>query len=124
MIGPMVTIQRVKDAYMAGVLKHGLEARGRDGVVLIAGDGHVSRDYGVPWHLRRLVPGRRIAVVALLEVQDDATTPEPYGAHFGTRPPPVDYLWFTPRADNSDPCETYAEQLRRAKSRREKDKSK
>lgn len=124
MVDPMVRVQTVKDAYMADILI-GIEAKyGGIGAVLIAGNGHVRNDYGVPWHLTRAThgksPGKSIVTVGLIEVAADLTDPEDYAARFGGRLP-FDFLWFTPRVDNEDPCARFSKQLKKiGKGAREK----
>lgn len=49
MLEPMARAQVARDVIMAGVLR----AHAADGVVLLAGNGHVRRDIGVPHWLRR-----------------------------------------------------------------------
>ena len=120
MIDPMLTVQTVKDAAMAAPLVRGGQAAGRDGAVLIAGNGHVRDDLGVPWHLRRMAPGKAVATIGLLEVEEGVDDPSAYAAGFGGGTPPFTFLWFSPRVDNTDPCEKYAEQLRRMGKKRAK----
>ena len=71
--------------------------------MLIAGGGHVRRDRGVPTHLARHAPGTTVASVALLEVDPDAAAPADYAARFDGALP-FDYVWFTARGDDTDPC--------------------
>jgi len=97
----MVDIQWSRDARMAEALAR---AGGRDGAVLIAGAGHVRRDHGVPVHLARHAPGTTVASVALLEVEAKEAAPADYAARFDGALP-FDYVWFTPRVDDADPCE-------------------
>jgi uncharacterized iron-regulated protein len=106
MLEGMVAVQRARDAQMAERLA---SAEG-DGAVLIAGRGHVRKDRGVPASLAVLVPGARVASVAFVEVQPAATTPEAYEAA-------VDYVWFTPRVDDIDPCERFRAPLERLQKR-------
>jgi hypothetical protein len=61
--------------------------------------------------------GRSAVAVGLLEIIQDEVDPAAYVAAFHTDAMPFDFVWFTPRTDESDPCEVYAEQLRRAKQR-------
>ncbi|HEV8586781.1 MAG TPA: ChaN family lipoprotein [Methylomirabilota bacterium] len=96
----MVTAQRARDAQMAEQLAAGA----RDGAVLIAGASHVRTDRGVPRYLAGLAPDARVAAVAFLEVADGRTAPADYAARYGAARLPFDYVWFTPRADNIDPC--------------------
>jgi uncharacterized iron-regulated protein len=95
----MVDIQWARDARMAEALVRGQ----RDGVVLIAGAGHVRADRGVPFHLQRRAPGATIVSVAFLEVEATVDAPAGYAARFEGALP-FDYVWFTPRVDTDDPC--------------------
>jgi uncharacterized iron-regulated protein len=92
MIPAMVRAQRARDARMAQVM---LDARAATGAkpVLLAGNGHVRRDVGVPLHLRSEAPGSKIFSVGLLELG----TEDPAGA--------FDARWITARHDRPDPCE-------------------
>ncbi|MGH6914009.1 MAG: ChaN family lipoprotein, partial [Geminicoccales bacterium] len=99
----MMRVQRARDAMMADRLA---ATSGKAGGVLIAGNGHVRKDRGVPWYLARLRPDARSVSIGLLEVQDDVLEPPP--------DLPYDYVWFTPRIDDSgDPCETHDADLQR-----------
>jgi len=100
LLAGMVTAQRARDAEMAERLVAGQ----RDGGVLIAGAGHVRTDRGVPRALAMLAPDARVVSVAFVEVADGWTTPADYVARFGATTLPFDYVWFTARADNVDPC--------------------
>ena len=113
MIDPLVTVMRARDAAMARAMIEGARKAGGDGAVLITGGGHARTDHGVPWHLRRLAPDRAVLAVALVEVTADKTSPAAYAERFGTERIPFDYVWFTPRADDSDPCVKFADQFRR-----------
>ena len=105
-IAPMVRVQRVRDGLMA----EALAKPGSDGAVLIAGNGHVRRDRGAPWYLALLDPAPA-AIVSFLEVADGKTDAVAYGKTFDNRPP-FDYLWFTTRVDDTDPCERFRDQLK------------
>jgi len=115
MVEPMVTVLRSRDAFMASVLINGAGMAGADAAVLISGGGHVRTDHGVPWHLRRLVPSEDIVSLAFLEVREGEADPEAYAALFNSAELPFDYVWFTPRVDDADPCEKHAEELQRVK---------
>jgi uncharacterized iron-regulated protein len=99
----MVLAQRARDAQMARSL---VGADRGDGGVLIAGAGHVRRDHGVPAHLADLAPGAPVAAVAMMEVRAGADAPLLYARGSEGRLP-FDYVWFTPRTDDRDPCETF-----------------
>ena len=101
-IDGMFEAQRARDAMMADRLA---AVAGTAGAILIAGNEHVRTDRGVPWYLRQLRPDAHIASVGLLEVSDAMTTPP--------ADLPFDYVWFTPRVDDGDPCVVQKEQLQR-----------
>ena len=108
-VGAMIGVQRARDAQMAEAL---LTAPGNDGAVLIAGDGHVRNDYGVPAYVRRIDPGARAVSVAFVEVDAKRANAESYAERFGGRLP-FDYVWFTPAVDDEDPCEKFKKSLER-----------
>ncbi|MES1184310.1 MAG: ChaN family lipoprotein [Myxococcales bacterium] len=97
LLGPMALAQRARDAQMAQVL---ISAGGKDGAVLIAGGGHVRLDRGVPHQLARTAPGVSVASLVLREVRHGETNPKVYAAEEG----PFDFVWFTPRGSDADPC--------------------
>lgn len=116
MLDPMLSITLAKDAVMADRM---IEARGpqTDVAVLIAGGGHARMDWGVPMHLKRRIPNARIVTVGLAEVGKDLLDPAAHAErHDGVAP--FDFVWFTPRVDNDDPCEAYADQLRKMGEKR------
>ncbi len=99
----MMRVQRARDAMMADRLA---VASGRGGGILIAGNGHVRNDRGVPWYLARLRPDARSLSIGLLEVQDELDQPK--------TDLPYDYVWFTPRVDDAgEPCDVHDAELRR-----------
>ena len=112
MLDRMVDMQWARDARMAEALAR---AGSRDGAVLIAGSGHVRRDRGVPAHLARHAPGPNMASVAFLEVKVGATAPTAYAEDWDGRTLPFDYVWFTPRIDDVDPCEKFKKSLEKLK---------
>lgn len=110
-LDPMANVQLAKDAVMADALRRGIALDGRNAAILIAGGGHVRGDRGVPWHLRRMAPSRAAVTIGFTEVRPGETTAEAY-QRAGDGPRAFDFLWFTPRVDNNDPCAVFAEQLR------------
>jgi uncharacterized iron-regulated protein len=99
----MYQVQRARDAMMADRLT---AASGKAGGILVAGNGHVRNDRGVPWYLARLEPGARTLSIGLLEVRDDLRR-LPHAL-------PYDYVWFTPRVDDGgDACAAHAVDLQR-----------
>jgi uncharacterized iron-regulated protein len=113
-LGRMSDVQRSRDAEMARQM---VDTGLADGALLIAGAGHVRRDRAVPWHLARLAPGKRAATLAFVEVMRARDDPLTYGRDDRSGPPLFDYIWFTPRVDESDPCATNREQLERLRQR-------
>jgi uncharacterized iron-regulated protein len=109
MLDNMVAAQRARDAQIAERLAAALP----NGALLIAGNGHVRKDRGVPAFLALQAPGAPVASLAFLEVQRDEVEPQTYTGYFGRGPFPVDYVWFTPRLDDTDPCEQYRVPLER-----------
>lgn len=82
----MRAAQRARDAAMAQAL---LASGGRP-AVLVAGNGHVRSDYGVPRVLASLRPGLRQVSVAFVENAAAAD--------------PATYRWITPPVSREDPC--------------------
>lgn len=100
---PMSRVQRFRDATMADAL---LSAGPYKGAILIAGNGHVRRDRGVPYFLAaRGIPSESIISVAHIEVRTGEEDPPPYVPAAPDGSPAVDFVVFTPRADRPDPCE-------------------
>ncbi|HEY0859007.1 MAG TPA: ChaN family lipoprotein [Albitalea sp.] len=88
----MARAQAARDAVMADVLQR----HAAPGAVLLAGNGHVRRDIGVPRWLTR-VPPQRLLVVGYVEandVQEAAQADERYSARVQAPP-----------ATRDDPCE-------------------
>ncbi len=119
MLDPMLTVTLAKDAVMADRMVQARTPLRVNVAVLIAGAGHARADWGVPMHLARLAPDTRIVTVGLVEVEKDVTDPASYGERFGGWLA-FDFIWFTPRVDDTDPCEVFAEQLRQMREKRQK----
>lgn len=121
MTAMMIEAQRLRDATMATAVVGAVERSSRapgpsgfsatDGVVLVCGFGHARRDYGVPLYLRAMAPSRRSLSIALLEAVPGADSPADYVEAFHADKLPFDYLMFTPRVDDEDPCEKFRGQL-------------
>lgn len=91
----IVAAQRARDAIMA----HTLQAHAS--AVLIAGNGHVRRDFGVPHYLAQYPQGDDVRVVGFIEVDADQSVPTDYVSDGA---PEYDYVAFTPRTERPDPC--------------------
>jgi uncharacterized iron-regulated protein len=88
----MVLAQRGRDAAMALSMIGARSGRPSGCVLLLAGNGHVRRDYGVAQLLQGLQPGARVLSVGFVE---------PGGS---TSPGAFDLTWTTPAVDRVDPC--------------------
>ncbi|NDY90270.1 ChaN family lipoprotein [Ideonella livida] len=105
----MVAAQRARDAAMGQSLLAAWDAGARP-AVLVAGNGHVRTDWGVPVWLRAQRPGLRVLSVVMSEVgEGESNHPLP-----GTLPPQApgsegaaaDLLWLAPApAGREDPCQ-------------------
>lgn len=100
LLSPMALAQHARDAQMARVL---VQEGAGDGALLIAGSGHVRKDRGVPYYLNLLAPGATVLSVAVEEVDSARRDAHDYLAP-KLQPPALDYLWFTPRVSDEDPC--------------------
>ncbi len=100
----MALVQRARDGSMAHAMIEEKNNLG-GGAVLIAGDGHVRRDRGVPWYLRQLMPGVKTLSIGILEVEDGRNGASEYALLNEVSQPLYDIVIFTPKADLSDPCD-------------------
>ncbi|GAB4376791.1 MAG: ChaN family lipoprotein [Kiloniellaceae bacterium] len=96
-LAPMARVQRLWDAWMANSMRRAVAPEGgAEAAILIAGAGHVREDRAVPWFL----PGDSVTV-ALVEVTAGRARAADYPSF---DPRLFDYVWFTPRVDDKDPC--------------------
>jgi uncharacterized iron-regulated protein len=100
----MAAAQRARDAVMADALL----ARASAGAVLIAGNGHVRRDLGVPVHLAARAPQRGVLAIGIVEVVDGLARAEEYVVPAAGDAPQFDVAVFTPRTERPDPCAGFA----------------
>lgn len=113
----MLSAQRSRDALLADALiAHG---RSDDGAVLIAGAGHVRRDYAVPFYLRARVPAQRYLSLGFIEVRPGKEAIGDYADELKdlSGAPLFDYVWFTTRSETEDPCKKYEKGLKRLERR-------
>ena len=87
--------QRVTDIAMTHVVLDHHPA------VLVAGNGHVRKDYGVPQILSAVAPSLKVISVGFLERSSDSR--ELINSESGK----YDFLWLTDRAARKDPCEEF-----------------
>lgn len=94
-LAPMRLVQRATDISMANALLAHRPA------VLVAGNGHVRKDYGVPQVLEALAPSLKISSIGFHE--KDVERQELIKSLAGR----YDYLWLTEVAGRTDPCENF-----------------
>ncbi|RQO53406.1 hypothetical protein DBR47_24145 [Paucibacter sp. KBW04] len=87
----MIWAQRARDAAMAQRMIQAYE-QGAKPAVLVAGNGHVRRDYGVPQLLQKQLRQSRLLSVGFLE-PDAPSAGAPY-----------DYVWISAAPGRDDPC--------------------
>lgn len=94
MLPGMRLSQRARDAAMFSALQEGPADRLK---VLLAGNGHLRSDYGVPVMLQQLSPQQKWLSIAFIE-QDAAEDPKPELQQRHT------HAWITPAHARPDPC--------------------
>jgi uncharacterized iron-regulated protein len=111
---PMIRVQRARDGYMAKTM---LSAKGGDGTVLIAGAGHVRRDWAVPRVIQRMSADAAMVAVAFIEVDPEQTVASEYIEAIPGLQKPYDFIYFTPRADLTDHCAELEKHLKSKKAK-------
>ena len=94
----MAQAQLARDAVMADLLRRHAAAHG---LVLLAGNGHVRRDIGVPRWLNGSPLQPRLFVLGLLEHDDTRTSPDAFDA-----------MLRTEVAERPDPCVEFKQRVR------------
>jgi uncharacterized iron-regulated protein len=105
-LAPMARAQRARDAAMAQALARAAAAH-RMPVVLLAGNGHVRRDLGVPRFLA--AAGHAGTTLAVGFVEETAGTGEAGADGLGL----YDWRVALPATPRPDPCEALRERFRR-----------
>ena len=82
--------------------------------MLLAGYGHARGDRGVPYLLDTLRARGDLVSILFASVRDELQRPQDYRQWFGSDRLPFDYVWFTPRADDEDPCDRLKRIYRKA----------
>lgn len=109
-LAPMALAQRARDAAMAQAM---LAVPAGARAVLIAGNGHVRRDLGVPFYLRAAgVPAVDILAVGLLETESSAGADAQASAaaqdtQAAAEPVRYDRVYRTAPAKRDDPCASF-----------------
>lgn len=93
MLSGLRLAQRSRDAAMFAAM-HGA----RKPAILVAGNGHVRMDYGVPVFIRALDAAEAFVSVGFVEDTDDL------GARLGILKQQYHYIWVTEHQERSDPC--------------------
>ncbi len=106
----MAAAQRYRDARLA----HAMSTAQREHrhAILLAGNGHVRKDRGVPLYLAGHSPVTVPLTVLLIEVEDGKTDPAAYVPRDPDGKPAADYIVFTPRVERKDPCIAMREQMK------------
>lgn len=101
----LVLAQRVRDAAMAQAL---VDDETPDGVILIAGNGHVRRDLGVPVYLRADAgDATTIVSVGFVEVEAAQRASPEFARKLAKRYASFDYIELTPPIARPDPCDAF-----------------
>jgi len=116
-MGPMRLVQQARDGSMARALFKVADS-GKT-AILIAGAGHVRRDWAIPRILSARRPDAKIVTIAFIEVIAGETGPRGYLPQSADSKPVYDYVYFTARGNNKDHC---AELVKRFKGGMKKKK--
>ncbi|MEM7620340.1 MAG: ChaN family lipoprotein [Pseudomonadota bacterium] len=101
-LAPMATAQRYKDSSLAERL---VTAGEKKGSILISGSGHIRRDRGVPFYIKKHKKNARIGSLEIAEVDGKKMHIKDYIVRDRRGNPVVDFIWLTPRHERPDPCE-------------------
>jgi uncharacterized iron-regulated protein len=114
-VKPMIMVQLARDAQMAKIMA---QASPQQGAVLIAGSGHIRKDWAVPRFIRQQVPGASIISIAFLEADPERSAPADYVEAIAGLDAPYDFIYFTPKADLVDRCAEMAEHMQKMKPKK------
>lgn len=103
-IPTMVMAQRLRDAVMAENIKKAAQPGNKR--IVIAGNGHIRQDRGIPTLLKQ-AGDPNITTVAFVEVRKGVNDPLDYALAWYNEDLPFEYILFTPVIDPADPCEKY-----------------
>jgi uncharacterized iron-regulated protein len=107
-LGAMIRFQRARDAAMANALIAATNAANTADAALIAGSGHTRRDRGAGRDLLERDPKRPLVSIVFAEVEAEKSEPTAYASRWNVTALPFDFVWFTPRANDDDPCAGFA----------------
>ena len=104
MLKPMRLVQRATDLSLL------VAATEHKAAIVIAGNGHVRKDFGIPSLLPALKTSPKLVTVGFLESdpsakagQSGSTASNGQARHWAV----YDYVWLTPPADREDPCKGF-----------------
>jgi len=100
-LAPMKLVQQIRDGAMARPML-GSDDGGK--AVLIAGAGHVRKDWAVPRILHARAPDSLTLSIAFIEVSPDDINPQSFEPASADKSPVFDYMYFTPKAEIKDYC--------------------
>ena len=112
---PMVWVQRARDGAMARAMFDTDETDqnlAQTRAVLIAGNGHVRKDWGVPAVLSQLDPAGSILSIAQIEVSEGMDSPTEY-RELSSAQRLHDFVIFTPRSEIRDHCAELRKRFKR-----------
>ena len=93
----MFKVQRLRDASLAYIANKLTPA------VVIAGNGHVRRDYGVPQILKKMNPNSNVISITFLEIDRLLEMTDNLIKLF--KEAETDYIWLTETVSKVDQCE-------------------
>ncbi len=109
MLKPMGLVQRATDLALLATASQQAHA------IVIAGNGHVRKDFGIPSLTGAIARSIRLVTVGFIE-SDDQTEPSEAGLGLAPRSADTartaewalyDYVWITPAATREDPCKGF-----------------
>ncbi|MBC8049726.1 MAG: ChaN family lipoprotein [Chitinophagales bacterium] len=114
LLAPMVDVQRYRDATLArNMIDAAVDAKAGS-AVLIAGNGHVRKDRGVPVYLAKQSPSAlKTITVMMAETQAGENDPAAFIAKNPDGEAATDFVWFTPGFQRPDPCLEFKRQMGR-----------
>jgi len=95
--------QRLRDAFMTDSAVASIG----NGVVAIVGRDHARRDIGLPLYFAARAPSASILSIGFVEVVPEQTDPKDYETESATGDAPYDVIWFSPRAERTNPCANF-----------------
>lgn len=114
LLAPMVDVQRFRDATLARNMIDAAADTKAGAAVLIAGNGHVRKDRGVPIYLTKQSPTPvKIVTVMMAETLAEETDPAAYIAKNPDGEAATDFVWFAPGFQRPDPCMEFKRQMGR-----------